>query len=235
MHNPYEEASAYANMKPENKNSYEINDTQQAVPVGDNYKGYTQQNNPELSDLDTFLQNWYNYRDNQIYDYFMSPNLKTHHWMLPGINLPEQKWYEPHDVYLDRIKKTVSKEDMVQGGKNYIKKKLDSVKEYTLEEAIKDETVRPHLVKKYKMRVKHDPNEPITDNDLRLMKYVFAGTKLPDTGILIYSTPFYRDSAIKIHERSHAIDADNPFIQSFGVPTGIKLRLRPGVEKSWGY
>jgi hypothetical protein len=44
-------------MNPENKNPYEINDTQQAVPVGDNYKGYTQHNNPELSDLNTFLQN----------------------------------------------------------------------------------------------------------------------------------------------------------------------------------
>lgn len=222
-------------MKPENKNPYEINDAQQAVPVGDNYKGYTQHNNPELSNLDTFLQNWYEHRDDQIYDYFMSPNLKTHHWMLPGINLPEQKWYEPHEVYINRIKKTVSKQDMVQGGKNYISDRLSNLEEYLLSDGIKDPKVRPHLVNKYKNSVRHSKDEPITDDDLRLLKYIFSGTKLPDTNIIIYSTPYSRDNTTKIHERAHGIDANNPFIPSFGVPSGVKLKLRPGIKDDWFY
>lgn len=150
--------------------------------------------------------------------------------MLPGINLPEQKWYEPHELYIDHIKKNVSKEDIVQGGKNYIKKKLDSAKEYTLEEAIKDETVRPRLVHEYKWRVKHNPNEPITDDDLRLLKYLFSGIKLPDTNTLVYSTPFDANSSTKIHERAHAIDSNNAFIPSFGIPSGIKIKLLPGIK-----
>jgi hypothetical protein len=54
---PTQPNKTHTNMKPENKNPYEINDTQQAVPVGDNYKGYTQHNNPELSDIETFNRN----------------------------------------------------------------------------------------------------------------------------------------------------------------------------------
>jgi hypothetical protein len=150
--------------------------------------------------------------------------------MLPGINLPEQKWYESHDVYIDRIKKNVPKEDIVQGGKNYIKKQLDSAKEYTLEEAIKDETVRPYLVHEYKRRVKHNPNEPITDDYLRLLKYLFSGIKFPDINTLVYTTPFDANSSTKIHERAHAIDSNNAFIPSFGIPSGVKIELLPGIK-----
>lgn len=104
-----------------------------------------------------------------------------------------------------------------------------------LEDAIKVPEVRPRLVNKYKMNVTHNPKESITDSDLRFLKYLFRGTRLPDTNILIYSTPFDRDSEIKIHERSHALDASNPFVPSFGVPPGIRLQLLPGVKLNWGY
>ena len=112
----------------------------------------------------------------------------------------------------------MSKEDVAQGIRNYINAQLDSVKEYNYEDAVKNPTIKQHLINTYISEFEKDrrlpsPKNGVNEEILKHLELVKKGIYYGDPHTIVYFKN-NGESSVKIHEREH----------SSRIPTTIQVK-----------
>lgn len=161
--------------------------------------GYTTTTKQDLEDVETFNSNWYEYRDAQLKE-AISNNYYAEKYT-KGL-----KWR--HREFPELTEEAI----IAEGARNYINDRLNSLKEFKAEDAIKDSEGRKLLVDHYYSYFPKEAPDPEfigpnkSPNDWELLfpsRYIYKGLYDQDNHAVIYNDK--EDStATKIHERTHA-------------------------------